>query len=189
MPFTFIPLAIPDVLLIEPRVFGDERGFFLETYKYSDFAAVGVPRHFVQVNHSRSARNVLRGLHYQKAPAAQGKLVLVMNGAIFDVAVDIRKGAPTYGQWVGATLSADNHHLLYIPPGFAHGFCILSESADVLYQITVEYSPEHDRGILWNDPDIGVEWPITNPQLSAKDTQQPRLHAADNNFVYPAGNK
>ncbi len=185
MPFTFTPLAVSDVLLIEPHVFGDERGFFLETYKHSAFASAGIPRHFVQINHSRSVRNVLRGLHYQKAPAAQGKLVMVMNGAIFDVAVDIRKGSPTYGQWVGEKLSADNHRLLYIPPGFAHGFCVLSEMADVLYQVTAEYSPDHDSGILWNDPDIGIEWPITHPQLSAKDGQQPRLRAADNNFVYP----
>ncbi len=185
MPFTFTRLAIPDVILVEPRVFGDARGFFLETYKHSAFAEAGIPPHFVQTNHSHSTRGVLRGLHYQKLPAAQGKLVMAVRGEIFDVAVDIRRGSPTYGQWVGERLSAANHRLLYIPPGFAHGFCVLSEEADVIYQVTAEYAPEHDRGIRWNDPEIGIAWPIAAPILSPKDATQPLLHEADNNFVWP----
>jgi dTDP-4-dehydrorhamnose 3,5-epimerase len=184
MPFTFESLEIPEIVLIKPHVFGDGRGFFLEVYKRSDFIAHGITDVFVQTNHSRSARGVLRGLHYQKQPMAQGKLISVAQGAIFDVAVDIRRGSPTYGTWVGRTLTSENHHLLYIPPGFAHGFCVLSEYADLIYQVTAEYSAEHDRGILWNDPGIGIEWPITEPALSAKDVCQPKLGDADNNAVY-----
>jgi dTDP-4-dehydrorhamnose 3,5-epimerase len=186
MPFTFESLEIPEIVLIKPRIFGDGRGFFLETYKRSDFAEHGIVGTFVQTNHSRSARGVLRGLHYQKQPMAQGKLIGVAQGAIFDVAVDIRAGSPTYGQWAARTLSGENHHLLYIPPGFAHGFCVLSDYADVIYQVTVEYSAEHDRGISWNDPSIGIEWPIQEPALSAKDAQQPRLRDADSNAIYEA---
>jgi len=187
MPFTFTQLQIPDVILIEPRVFGDERGFFLETYQHSAFAAAGIPETFVQNNLSHSVYGVLRGLHYQKQPLAQGKLVNVVAGEIFDVAVDIRRGSPTYSRWVGVTLSAANHHLLYVPPGFAHGFCVVSADADVFYQVTAEYSPAHDRGILWNDPDIGIIWPIAAPQLSPKDAVHPRLRDADSNFIYNAG--
>jgi dTDP-4-dehydrorhamnose 3,5-epimerase len=187
MPFTFTPLAIPDVILIEPRVFGDDRGYFLETYKQSAFAAAGIPDVFVQYNHSHSAYGVLRGLHYQLLPMAQGKLLSVMAGEIFDVAVDIRRDSPTYGQWVGVTLSAANHHLLYVPPGFAHGFCVVSDMADLLYQVTAEYSQVYERGILWNDPDIGVAWPVAEPQLSPRDVAAPRLRDADNNFVWDAG--
>jgi dTDP-4-dehydrorhamnose 3,5-epimerase len=184
MPFTFHTLTMSDILLIEPRVFSDDRGFFLEAFKRSAFAEAGVPNAFVQINLSHSTRGVLRGLHYQKRPAAQGKLVTVVHGAVFDVAVDIRQGSPTYGAWVGETLSADNHRLLYIPPGFAHGFCVLSDVADVVYQVTAEYAPDHERGVLWNDPDLSIEWPITAPRLSARDARQPRLRDADNNFVY-----
>ncbi len=184
MPFTFEKLQIPDVRLIKPQAFGDDRGFFLETYKRSVFAAEGLAEGFVQINHSRSAGGVLRGLHYQKPPRAQAKLVMVASGTIFDVAVDIRVGSPTYGAWVGETLSSRNHYMLYVPPGFAHGFCVLSESADVIYQVTDEYSPDHDRGILWNDPEIGIVWPIREPVLSPKDAVQPRLRDADNSFVY-----
>ncbi|MGC9348757.1 MAG: dTDP-4-dehydrorhamnose 3,5-epimerase [Anaerolineae bacterium] len=184
MPFTFKRLEIPDVILIEPRVFEDERGFFLETYKHSAFADAGVPETFVQFNHSRSTAGVLRGLHYQKDPAAQGKLVGAVRGSIFDVAVDIRVGSPTYGCWVGEVLSEDNHRSIYIPPGFAHGFCVLSDIADVIYQVTAEYAPDLDRGILWNDPEIDIAWPIDAPDLSAKDAAQPRLADADNNFVF-----
>jgi dTDP-4-dehydrorhamnose 3,5-epimerase len=184
MPFEFETLQIPEVRLIKPHVYGDARGFFLETYKDSVFAAEGLNTAFVQINHSRSAAGVLRGLHYQKAPRAQAKLLTVVSGAVFDVAVDIRVGSPTYGAWVGVVLSSDNHHLLYIPPGFAHGFCVLSESADVIYQVTDEYSSEHERGILWSDPAIGVDWPVREPILSARDAVQPRLSHADNNFVY-----
>jgi dTDP-4-dehydrorhamnose 3,5-epimerase len=184
MPFAFEALQIPEVTLVKPRVFGDARGFFLETYKRSDFQAAGIPAAFVQANHSRSARGVLRGLHYQKRPRAQAKLLTVVTGEIFDVAVDIRVGSPTYGAWVSQVLSAENHHLLYVPPGFAHGFCVLSESTDLIYQVTEEYSREHERGILWNDPEIGIKWPVQNPELSARDMAQPRLREADNNFVY-----
>lgn len=183
MPFTFTPQGIPEVQLIEARAFGDDRGFFAETYKASEFLAHGIPG-FVQDNLSHSQRGVLRGLHYQKDPAAQGKLVMAMRGEIFDVAVDIRRGSPTYGQWVGAVLSERNHRLLWVPPGFAHGFCVVSEFADVLYKVTSEYSPTHDRGIRWDDPDIGVQWPLSEPLLSPKDAEAGPLAQADNNFTY-----
>ena len=182
MPFVFESLAIPGVILVKPRVFDDARGYFLETYKRSDFAPAGIPEAFVQVNHSHSAANVLRGLHYQEHPAAQGKLVTAVRGAVFDVAVDIRQGSPTYGSWLGEVLSEENHHLLYIPPGFAHGFCVLRGEADVIYRVTAEYAPGLDRGILWNDPDLAIDWPIDDPILSEKDADQPRLRDADNNF-------
>jgi len=185
MPFSFERLSIPDVVLVKPRVFGDARGFFLETYKHSDFAVFCAPHAFVQSNHSRSEYGVLRGLHYQKPPMAQCKLVSAVRGAIFDVAVDIRWGSPTYGQWVGEVLSDENHHLLYIPEGFAHGFCVLSDVADVVYQVTKEYALECERGVLWNDPEIGIVWPLSDPRLSSKDKVQPRLRAADRDFVYP----
>ncbi len=184
MPFRFSRLDIPDVILIEPRTFEDPRGFFLEMYKKSEFAANGIAGEFVQSNYSHSIRGTLRGLHYQKPPQAQGKLVMALQGEVFDVAVDIRKGSPTYGQWVGAVLSDQNFHILYIPAGFAHGFCVLSEEANFLYQVTDEYAPECDRGILWNDPIIGIEWPIAEPLLSPKDAQLPLLKDADTGFVY-----
>ncbi len=186
MPFTFTRLQIPDVILIEPHVHGDARGFFVETYKQSEFAAAGIPDVFVQHNHSHSPYGVLRGLHYQLHPMAQGKLLSVAAGEIFDVAVDIRRGSPTFGQWVGVTLSADNHHLLYVPPGFAHGFCVVSDMADLLYQVTAEYSQVHERSILWNDPDIGIVWPVAEPLLSPRDVAASRLHDADNNFIWNA---
>ena len=178
MPFTFKRLEIPEIILVEPKVFHDERGFFMETYKYSDFAAFGVAEHFVQDNHSRSTKGVLRGLHYQNPPKAQGKLVRVVVGEIFDVGVDIRKGSPTYGKWVGEILSAENKRMLYIPPGFAHGFCVLSDVAEVLYKTTAEYAPECEAGIIWNDPEIGIRWPIEHPILSAKDAALPPLREA-----------
>ncbi len=184
MPVTLTRLTIPEVILVEPRVFSDERGYFLEIYKHSQFSAGGIPEHFVQTNHSHSSYGVLRGLHYQLAPMAQAKLVGCVHGAIFDVAVDIRRNSPTYGQWMGEILSAENHRLLYLPPGFAHGFCVLSPEADVVYQVTVEYSYQHDRGILWNDPAIGVAWPIAEPRLSEKDLRQPLLTQAENNLIY-----
>lgn len=183
MPFSFAPQSIPEVQVIEAKAFGDDRGFFAETYKASDFIAHGIPA-FVQDNLSRSQRGVLRGLHYQLDPAAQGKLVAVISGEIFDVAVDIRKGSPTYGKWVGAVLSEHNHRLLWVPPGFAHGFCVVSDVADVVYKVTAEYSPAHDRGIRWNDPDIGVVWPVEAPLLSPKDAAALSLEQADNNFTY-----
>lgn len=176
------PTAIPDVLIIEPRVFGDARGFFYESFNQQAFdAATGTRLQFVQDNHSRSAQGVLRGLHYQLAPKAQGKLVRVVRGAVFDVAVDIRRGSPTFGQWAGVELSEDNHRQLWIPPGFAHGFLVLSESADFLYKTTDYYSPEHERSIAWDDPAIGVAWPDVGlaPQLSAKDQQGKALAQAE----------
>lgn len=164
---------LPGLLLIEPKVFGDERGFFLETYREERLAEYNVPA-FVQDNHSRSARGVLRGLHYQLG-RPQGKLVWVTRGSVFDVAVDIRKSSPTFGQWYGVELSENNHLQLYVPPGFAHGFCVLSDMADFLYKCTQYYAPKTERSVLWNDPDIGVVWPLSAPVLSAKDSQAPRL--------------
>ena len=180
----FEPQAIPEVILVRPRVFKDDRGFFVEAYKHSVFVAGGITETFVQDNRSRSSRNTLRGLHYQKLPKPQGKLVSVVRGEILDVAVDIRKGSPTYGQWVSAILNEENQHQLYVPAGFAHGFCVLSETADVAYKTTGEYSAEHDRGILWNDPALGIDWTIGHPLLSPKDEKQPLLENADNNFIY-----
>jgi dTDP-4-dehydrorhamnose 3,5-epimerase len=182
MPFRFDRLQIPDIILIEAKKFSDDRGFFAETYKRSEFAAHGIPHTFVQSNSSRSVRGVLRGLHYQKHPQAQGKLVMALTGQIFDVAVDIRRGSPTYGRWVGEVLSAENGRMIYVPEGFAHGFCVLSHEADVLYMVTDEYARELDRGIVWNDPEIGVQWPIADPVLSRKDAHLPLLKDADNNF-------
>jgi dTDP-4-dehydrorhamnose 3,5-epimerase len=178
MPFKFERLAIPEIIIITPEVFPDNRGFFMETYKYSDFAAFGIKERFIQDNYSCSIKGVLRGLHYQRYPKAQGKLVQVIRGVIFDVAVDIRKGSPTYGKWVGLTLSAENKQMLYIPPDFAHGFCTLSEKADVIYKVTEEYAPGHDTGIIWNDPEIGIHWPIEQPIISVRDAMFPSLKEA-----------
>ncbi len=182
MPFDFQPLKLPDVLLIRCRTQRDPRGLFRETYKASEFAAHGIASNFVQDNHSHSGHGVLRGLHYQKSPQAQGKLIVVIRGEIFDVAVDIRRGSPTYAGWVGEVLTADDGCMLYVPAGFAHGFCVLSESADVVYKVTAEYAPECERGIIWNDPEIGVCWPIGEPSLSERDLRLPRLNDAENDF-------
>jgi dTDP-4-dehydrorhamnose 3,5-epimerase len=187
MPFTSKELSIPGIILIEPKVFGDIRGFFLETYKHSDFTKIGIQEHFVQDNYSRSSYGVLRGLHYQKNPDAQGKLVQCMRGRIFDVAVDIRKGSPTFGKWVSIELSEENHFILYVPTGFAHGFVTLSEVTDVMYKCTREYSPVNDKGIIWNDPEINIQWPVKEPVLSVKDAEHPLLRDADNNFEYEPG--
>jgi len=170
MPFIVTPTAIPDVLILEPKVFGDDRGFFFESFNARDFSqATGVDVQFVQDNHSKSARGVLRGLHYQ-IQHAQGKLVRVVQGRVFDVAVDLRKSSPAFGHWVGVELSADNYRQLWVPPGFAHGFVVLSESAEFLYKTTDYWYPEHERSLLWNDPAIGIDWPIDfEPQLAAKD--------------------
>jgi len=181
--FEFSRLSIPDVVLIKPRVFTDSRGYFFETYKQGDFSEAGIKELFVQDNHSRSSSNVLRGLHYQKDPAAQGKLVRCMRGAIFDVAVDIRKGSPSYAKWVAMELNDENNFILYVPPGFAHGFVVLTETAELSYKCTSEYAPQYDRGIIWNDPDIAIDWPVGNPLLSDKDARHPLLKDADNNFV------
>jgi dTDP-4-dehydrorhamnose 3,5-epimerase len=159
---------LPGVVVISPTVHGDDRGFFMETFHQADFANAGLPDNFVQDNHSRSAHGVLRGLHFQY-PQWQGKLVRVISGEIFDVAVDVRIESPTYGQWVGVVISAENKQQVYVPPGFAHGFCVVSEMADVVYKCTSLYKPADDTGILWNDPAIGIEWPIANPIVSAKD--------------------
>lgn len=167
-----IPLAIPDVVLIEPNVFGDERGFFFESFNQAKFEeAIGKPVQFVQDNHSRSVKNVLRGLHYQ-IQQAQGKLVRVVQGEVFDVAVDLRKSSKTFGQWVGEILSADNKRQLWIPEGFAHGFVVLSDTAEFLYKTTDYYAPAHERCILWNDPALNVDWHFQGePMLSVKDKQ------------------
>lgn len=176
--------VIPDVLIIEPKVFGDARGFFFESYNGRAFAeATGLQLNFVQDNHSRSVRGVLRGLHYQ-IQQPQGKLVRVVRGSVFDVAVDLRRSSPTFGRWVGVELSEENHWLMWVPPGFGHGFVTTSESADLLYKTTDYYAPEHERCIAWNDPDIGVQWPLEglSPQLSAKDREGRLLTQAE---VYP----
>jgi dTDP-4-dehydrorhamnose 3,5-epimerase len=171
------PTAIPEVLIIEPKVFGDARGFFFESFNQKIFNdAIGLNLNFVQDNHSRSVKGVLRGLHYQ-IQQPQGKLVRVVRGAVFDVAVDIRKSSPTFGNWVGVELTEDNHKQLWVPPGFAHGFLVTSDSADFLYKTTDYYSPENERCIRWDDPDLAISWPtVIAPLLSAKDGKAPMLH-------------
>jgi len=170
-----VPTAIPDVLLIEPKVFGDARGFFFESFNSLRFAEeTGFTANFVQDNHSKSEKNVLRGLHYQLSPRAQGKLVRVVRGAVFDVAVDIREGSRTYGKWIGALLSEENSLQLWIPPGLAHGFLTLSDTAEFLYKTTEYYSPEHERSIRWNDPTFNIDWPLDGvPLVSPKDAVAP----------------
>ncbi|NOZ61980.1 MAG: dTDP-4-dehydrorhamnose 3,5-epimerase [Calditrichaeota bacterium] len=184
MPFTFERLEISDIILIKPIIRKDVRGYFLEAYKKSEFSENGIDIEFIQDNFSHSVHGVVRGLHYQKNPRAQAKLVRVIGGEIFDVAVDIRRGSPTFGKWVGQRLTAENKYMLYIPPGFAHGFCVLSGEADVLYKASDEYAPDHDRGILWNDPVIGIDWQLANPIVSEKDANLLPLSQADNNFFY-----
>lgn len=186
MPFEFTRLKIPDVLLIRAKAFPDHRGYFMEAYKRSEFVANGIAQAFVQHNCSYSVRGVLRGLHYQMHPMAQGKLVSVLRGEIYDVVVDIRDGSPTYRRWVGIQLSAEDHASVYIPIGFAHGFQALSEEAIVVYKVTEEYAPEADRGIIWNDPELAIDWPIKGAILSPKDEELPSLAEAENNFVYDA---
>ncbi|HEY6844075.1 MAG TPA: dTDP-4-dehydrorhamnose 3,5-epimerase [Thermoanaerobaculia bacterium] len=169
--------SLPGVLVIEPRVFADERGFFMETYHSARFRSAGIDAIFVQDNHSRSVRGVLRGLHYQE-PNAQGKLVRCTRGSLFDVAVDIRVGSPHFGKWFGAELSEENKRMMWVPPGFAHGFCATSDVADLVYKCTALYDASTDRSILWNDPEIGIEWPVQSPRLSPKDASAPRLKDA-----------
>lgn len=174
-----IETPLPGVLILEPRVLGDARGFFLESWNKRTFTALGLDADFVQDNHSRSARGVLRGLHYQ-LNEPQGKLVRVVSGAVFDVAVDLRKSSPYFGQWVGYELSAENRRMMWIPPGFGHGFLVRSDSADSLYKTTAYYTPQWDRGIRWDDPQIGVAWPLDDaPVLSARDQVQPLLKDAE----------
>ncbi len=182
MPFDFKETQIEGVVEITPRIFQDDRGFFAEVFKAGDFAPYGITAR--QVNHSKSVRGVLRGLHYQLKPKAQGKLVSVVEGEVFDVAVDIRKGSPTYGKWVGRTLTAEKKNMLYVPPGFAHGFCVTSDSAQVIYYCTEEYSPEHERGMMYNDPDLAIDWPVKEPELSARDMKHPSFREAETNFIY-----
>ena len=182
----FIKLDIPDVILIEPQIFGDARGFFLESYKKDLFAENGIDADFVQDNMSSSTKNVLRGLHYQLDPMAQGKLVRVVVGEVFDVAVDIRRGSPYFGKWVGQILSAENAKSMYVPPGFAHGFCVLSELAVFHYKCTNYYSKENERGLLWNDPEIGIDWPVELDKviLSDKDKNAAPLKNAEINYEF-----
>jgi dTDP-4-dehydrorhamnose 3,5-epimerase len=184
MEFRFKLLEVPDVVLIKAEAAVDHRGFLSETFRRSAFEAEGLPGAFVQENHSHSEPGVLRGLHYQNPPRAAGKLVSVARGEIFDVAVDIRKGSPTFGRAVTQTLSAENQRMLWIPRGFAHGFCVIGAGADVVYRMDEEFSLEHDRGILWSDPTIGIQWPISDPVLSDKDASLPLLGDADNAFRF-----
>jgi dTDP-4-dehydrorhamnose 3,5-epimerase len=177
---------LPGVLILRPRVFEDPRGFFLESYNLETLRSHGIDTVFVQDNHSKSARDTLRGLHYQLPPAGQVKLVRVVRGAIWDVAVDIRVGSPTFGRWAGAELSAENFRQLYIPTGFAHGFCVLSEEAEVLYKTSHVYSPAHERGILWNDATLQIAWPVAKPLLSERDQRLGTLagYLSGTPFVY-----
>ncbi len=171
------PLELPGLLLLEPKVFGDDRGFFMELFHARRYADLGVPGPFVQDNYSRSGRGTLRGLHFQE-PQGQGKLVQVLAGSVYDVAVDVRRGSPTFGKWAAAELSSENRRQLWIPPGFAHGFCVLSESADFHYKCTTLYAPETERAIAWNDPDLAIPWPVREPILSGKDARAARLKDA-----------
>lgn len=182
MPFSFRPTLIPEVILIEPRIFPDQRGFFTETYKRSEFAAQGITEIFVQCNMSRSSKGILRGLHYQKYPKCQSKLVWAVAGEIYDVVVDLRRSSPTFGKWIAQMLSAENRKILYVPVGFAHGFCVTSEIAEIVYMATEEYAPTCEAGVLWNDPTLQIDWPIPEPQLSDRDKGWPRLTDADPHF-------
>ena len=177
--FELQPLALDGLALVRPRVHGDTRGFFLESFRKSDFAALGLPSDFNQDNHARSGPGVLRGLHYQIRPAEQGKLIRVLRGSVFDVAVDIRPDSSGFGRWEGVTLSEERQEMLYIPPGFAHGYKVLSDGADLVYKVTKEYRADLDRGIRWDDPDLAIEWPGGDPVLSQRDQALPGLAQAD----------
>ena len=182
MSFTFERLSIRDVIAIRPERHLDDRGFFKETFRHETFAEAGIDASFVQDNLTRSVRGVLRGLHYQLPPAAQGKLVGVVRGRIYDVAVDLRRGGPTFGKWVARTLDVDTGEMLWIPPGFAHGYCILSETADVFYKVTDYFAPDLSRGIRWDDPGLGIPWPVSSPVLSDADRRQPTFDRCENSF-------
>ncbi|MBM3861385.1 MAG: dTDP-4-dehydrorhamnose 3,5-epimerase [Verrucomicrobia bacterium] len=184
MPFEFHRQNISDVVLIRAKTFDDSRGSFWESFRQSAFETHGLPCRYPQDNISYSTCGVLRGLHYQKHPKAQAKLVMPVQGEIFDVAVDIRRGSPTYAQWTGINLAADRHEMLYVPEGFAHGFCVLSQRATVLYKVSAEYAPDCERGIRWNDPELAITWPCDSPTLSPRDAQLPLLKDAENNFSY-----
>lgn len=175
MPFEFKETEIKDLLLIQSKKFGDDRGFFVETFKKSDFLAAGIKEEFVQDNHSCSEKGVLRGIHFQSEPMAQGKLVRVTKGKVWDVAVDLRKDSETFGKWHGIELSAENGTMFYVPPGFGHGFVTLEDDTHFMYKCTNEYSPDHDGGIRWDDPELGIEWPLKDVQVSAKDAILPLL--------------
>ena len=185
MPFEFIETELKDVLIIKPKVFGDKRGFFLESYKKNDFYNAGIKEEFNQDNHSKSTKGVLRGLHFQLNPKSQAKIVRCVRGKIYDVAVDIRKNSPTYKKWIKVELSEDNKQMIYIPVGFAHGFVVLSEEAELIYKATNEYAPDLDGGIRWNDSDINVDWGIDFiPIISDKDASLPAFKDARMNFEY-----
>jgi len=185
--FKFSKAPIPGILVIEPKVFADDRGFFMEFYNQDGFAENGFTETFIQDNHSRSKKGVVRGLHYQIHPAPMGKLVKVVSGKIFDVGVDIRKGSPTFGKWYGEILSGENHKMLYFPPGFAHGFLALEDGTEVIYKCTGLFSAENERAILWNDPDIGIKWPLDQVDkviVSERDQKHPGLKNAETNFTF-----
>jgi dTDP-4-dehydrorhamnose 3,5-epimerase len=184
MPFRFSPTDLPGMFLIEPVVFPDERGFFVETYKRSEFAAQGIAEDFVQANQSRSSRGTLRGLHFQNPPQSQAKLIRPLAGEIYDVAVDMRRESPTFAKWQGMYLSAENRRMLYVPAGFAHGFCVVSEMADISYMTSAEYAPALEAGIVWNDADLKIPWPVDHPHLSKRDRSWPRLREIDSQFHY-----
>ena len=180
----FIPTRLPEVVLIKPKVFGDERGFFLESWQQKKFADAGIHADFVQDNHSHSSQWILRGMHYQ-IQNTQGKLVRVSRGAVYDVAIDVRRSSPRFGEWVGVELSDTNHHMMWIPPGFAHGFLTLTEKVDFMYKCTELYSPQYERCSRWDDPDVGIQWPLpvgVSPQLAARDAQAPGIRNAE---VFP----
>lgn len=181
MPFTFRELDLPGVIVVQPQVFEDERGGFLETYRYSQFSEAGIKDRFVQSNVSWSIKGVVRGLHYQVEPDAQGKLVSVSQGEVYDVVVDVQPDSPHYGQWRSITLSAENRTMLYVPPGYGHGFCVVSDGAQVSYATTTEYAPKSERGVLWNDPTLAIPWPVVTPVVSAKDQTWPRLEQVTSN--------
>jgi dTDP-4-dehydrorhamnose 3,5-epimerase len=185
---TVTKTPLPGLLVIEPKVFADDRGFFLDFYNRDSFAEIGLKEQFIQDNHSRSKKGVVRGLHYQINPSPMGKLVKCAKGKIFDVGVDVRKGSPTFGKWHGETLTGDNHKMLYLPPGFAHGFLALEDNTDVIYACTGVYSPKDERAIVWNDPEIGIKWPLElvggKAIVSDKDQKNPQLKEAETNFSY-----
>jgi len=185
--FSFEPSEIPAVVRVHPTRHRDARGFFMETYRRTPFVEAGIDAPLVQQKASRSTRGVLRGLHYQLPPAAQGKLIRVGRGRIFDVAVDLRRGSPTFGDWVGTAIDAEEGPLLWVPPGFAHGYCVLSDEADVAYGVTAEYAPELERGVRWDDPAVGVRWPVDDPVVSEKDASLPVLADAEVPFRHGGG--
>lgn len=184
MAFDVETLEIPGLMILRPTIWNDDRGLFHEIYKRSDMETLSIPQPFIQANFSISRKGVIRGLHYQKKPCAQGKLLWVVQGTIFDVAVDIRRGSPFFGKWHGIRLSESDRCLFWVPEGFAHGFMSLSDNSNVFYANTAEYSPDHERGICWNDPDIAIEWPLPDAVLNARDASFPLLRDADNNFEY-----